>query len=48
MLKSMQNETPIKISIVFQWHNSTDMKHFLFSSTAQATVLGTSLIGGVL
>lgn len=44
----MQNETPIKISAVFQLQNNTDIKHFLFSATAQANVLGTSLLGSIL
>lgn len=39
--KSMQNETPIKISTVLQLQKSADIKHFLFTSTAQASILGT-------
>lgn len=45
--KSMQNETSIKISVVFQLQKSADIKHFLFSSIARASFLGTVLLGSV-
>lgn len=48
ILKSVQNENPTKISIVFQLQNRTGIKNFLFSATAQVTVLGMSLLGSIL